>query len=182
MPRKRPRLNINSDYTPVRETADDTSSFVKNFYRLLFGLLFLYVFISLFLGPKNFESEIVTDVDYKMYSGGGRSKYGGGGSPSTDITVSTTDKSEYFVSTPPGGRPFKIGDTVLVFSNLFNRTVGISKGQFYYEIGRSRGLLILLSITSFFSFLFSLLGDFRNKYILYIIIIMNGGLLLLFMS
>lgn len=180
MPRKRQVHKFYNTHTPETETPDNTSAYVKYFYRVIFGLLFLFVFTSLFLDTKYSQTEIITDVEYKTYhsvSG----KFSSSGSTSTDITIFTDLHSKYFISIPPSGQPFSIGDTIVVQSNLFNQAISIQKDKYIYNLGKSKGLLILLTITSLLGLLYSLFGDFRMRFVLYVLVIINSGLLLLYM-
>jgi len=181
MPRKRPRRNIKitpSSFYDIYDSPDDTSPYIKNSFRLIFGLLLFYVILSLTLGPKQYKTETVTDIHSQIYRSTGRR---GGGSPSLVITLSTNLSNEYYISTQ-GNQPFKVGDTILVFSNMLKKNIGVTKGNTYYSLDKLSGLLILLIITSLFGFVYSIFGDFRIKVAIFIIITLNSWLLYLYLN
>lgn len=176
MPRKRPRQNIPP--LIVEDEESDVSQFGKKVYVFIFALTLLYSVLSIFLGPDKSETEIIECVSSRHYHSTSRS---GGGTSSLDITISTNLGNEYSISTS-GGQPFNEHDTILTFSNKLFKKVGLQTGQYYYEFGRQLILLIFMGIVSLAGGLYVLFGETVFRSVLYIIVGVDGLLLLIYLT
>jgi hypothetical protein len=162
----------------VEDEKSDVNSFSKKVYIAAFSLLLSYSVLSLFLGPDTSEIEIIKSVSSRHYSSRSRS---GMSTSSLDITIKTNLGNEYFISTS-GRQPFNEHDTILTFSNMLFKKVGLQNEQYYYEFGRQFILLILMGVVSIAGGLYTLFGETVFRSVLNIIGGLDGILLLVYLT